>query len=176
MLLRWLKGDDATVDLSDPCQILRTAKVGSCVVRRYLQISFAPDVLDFWLDGKAADPSNLQQEVFRFPPDERGIPTVVSFYPMDTAWFFGRVGTKVQDRLVEAQAASLWEGVRDRLREPVGTLFPKESTISKGSVSPLREAVPLAPAPSTLPATGGDWIYPSRDHRCVQVRGTGPRD
>jgi hypothetical protein len=159
-LYGWL-GGDSKVDVTDPCQILRTAKIGSCVARRYLQISFGPDLQDFWLDGKAADPANLREETFQFPPDERGIPTAVSYYPMDTAWFFGRVGTQVENWLVGAQQVSLWEGVRDRLREPAGTIFPKgDSGFGEQDISPLRAAVPLAPGPSTLHTTGVDWIYP----------------
>lgn len=156
----YLEGDDKVV-LTDPCQILRLARIGVCVARRYLRISFGPDLFDFWLDGKAADPANLSRETLQMPPDDRGIPTTVSFYPMDTSWFFGRVGTKVENALVFVQEPSLWQGVLDRLRAPADTVFPEERALSAEDVSPLRAQVPVGPGPSTLHTAGFDWIYPA---------------
>lgn len=153
--------DGARVEMSDPCQIRRMAKVGNCVARRYLGISFGPDLQDFWLDGKAATAGNLHQEVFQFPPDNRGSATSVSYYPMDTGWFFGRVGDKVESAVAEVQVISLWEGVRDRLRAPDGAVFPIEMGFSsKSDVSPLLTQAVVGKGPSTLHSTGVDWLYP----------------
>ena len=148
------------IDMSDPCQIRRMAKIGNCVVRRYYGISFGPDLQDFWLDGKAKDEFNLTWETFQFPPDARGNPRVVAYYPMDTGWFFGRVGSKVEKAMADSQELSFWEGVRDRLRAPVDKIFPVDSGFSGKDVSPLRTQVPVGTGPSTFHTTGVDWIYP----------------
>ncbi len=158
-LFKYVQGNDR-VDMADPCQILRMAKIGNCVARRYLGISFGPDLQDFWLDGKAANATNLRQESFQFPPDQRGSVTSLSFYPMDTGWFFGRVGAKVEPAIIETQQISLWQGVLERLRAPAD-VFPKDHGISgKADLSPLREQVPVGTGPSTLHSTGVDWLYP----------------
>lgn len=159
-LVKYAGGEDK-IDMTDPCQIRRLAKIGNCVARRFLGISFGPDLQDFWLDGLAGNPANLSQETFQFPPDARGTPATLAFYPMDTAWFFGRVGSQVEAAVADAQAMTLWRGIMERLRAPAETVFPKETgVIAKEDISPLRAAAAVGRGPSTLHTTGRDWIYP----------------
>lgn len=152
---------DNVIEMDDPCQIRRMASIGTCVARRGLGISFVPDLQEFWLDGKAADPANLRTEQVQFPPDARGIPTDISYYPMGATWFFGRVGNEVETWTAGAQEAFVWHGIRDRVRAAPDAVFPSAAaSANDGDVTFLRDQVTIGAGPSTLHTTGRDWLYP----------------
>lgn len=144
--------------VSSPCTIYRFGRFVSCVLM-FFQSDTASRVMDFWIDGMASDPANLTQEVLQFPPDARGIPTTVSFYPLDVSEFITPHFARIEQQVYADGITVLWGAVVARLRATQSTDFPTSS----GTI--LADAVRVGQAPSPFSGateTANDFIYFSR--------------
>ena len=146
------------IDVSNPCTIYRFGRYVSCVLSFY-QSDTASEVMDFWIDGMASDPANLTQEVLQFPPDTRGIPTTVSYYPLDVNEFITPHAARIEQQVYADGITVLWGAVVARLRATPSTEFPSSS----GTI--LADAVRVGQAPSPFSGAtqaANDFIYFSR--------------
>jgi hypothetical protein len=137
----------------DPCMIAAMAHLGICYLRNALSQTFAPDLLAFWLDGKAHDSANLRLETIQLTDaNGQGFGKDLAFKPVESSFVMQRIGNLVYGAL-EGSYLSVLGSVCQRLHAPANKLFPTETT------RVLHREIEIAPQRNALGNDGAQVLY-----------------
>ena len=147
------------VSLPDTCAVDRLARFGICYMREALFMRVAPDVFEFWLDGRASHPGALPSVTFQFPPG-LGELTPVECFELPSAIVVDDHLVEIEPMVERTARDPLWRGIRDRLRAPRSELFPPSQSDGSPPEPIMGHRVPIFQVPTRLHTDGIDVIYP----------------
>lgn len=137
----------------DPCMIASMARLGMCYLRNAMNQTLAPDLLEFWLFGKAADTANLSVESVQLTdPEGQAFGQTLSYKPVESSTVMARIGTLI-DGAVEDAYLPLLSKICERLQAPANTRFPKSAQ------RVLNQAIEIAPGRNALQEDGFQVLY-----------------
>src|SRR5262245_4386054 len=137
----------------DPCMIASMARMGMCYLRNAMNQSLAPDLLEFWLFGKASDASNLEVENVQLTdPNGQAFGQSVPYKAIDAALVMARIGQLVE-RSVNNTYLPLLGKICQRLQAQPNTQFPKDAQ------KVLNKTIEIAPGRNALLEDGFQVLY-----------------
>ena len=137
----------------DNCTLALIIKAGICFLQKKVGYTLPGEIINFWLDGKAADEANLSKE-FVSLKDADGVAygTEIAYKPISAQMLMDRIGVIIYDAL-EAHYLRVVDSVCTRLNDKTASQFPDfDNAVLHGRLS-------ILPEENTLQTQGSQTLY-----------------